>query len=298
MPKRSPQQPQIDAEAALEGILERVASIAHAFGISITQLEGVLRRRAVIAFSKRSTAEIGRVSVSRIAAQSGLSRAVVTAILKSNSAPRHVRGPRPQYPNRVLSGWHRDPRYSDDAGLPRTLPIYGKGTTFERLTKKYGGGIPVRAILDELLQSSAVELLPESRVRAKSMWAANQISSRKGLQLFGERISQLMDSAIHNISSKTEPKFIASVETIASSASELAYLRRVLNERASVLISELEDTILSPKNWSRKSRALKNPMTIRVGLGVYCFDDADSQIHAQSKSSPRRNLRRLPKRLT
>ncbi len=95
----------------------------------------------------------GRINHSRVAAQTGLTRADVKRLLRFNAfAPPRV-GQTPV--QRVIEGWRSDRRFAV-RGQPKALAIYGRKDSFGHLVKKYGGDVPHRAVLDELRRMGAV----------------------------------------------------------------------------------------------------------------------------------------------
>jgi len=90
----------------------------------------------------------GRVNNSRVSARTGLSRAVVRKVLR----PDFLRSiPLTWAPvDAVMQAWCADRRFKDYNGIPRTLKIVGRRTSFQSLAKLYAGDLPYRAILDEM----------------------------------------------------------------------------------------------------------------------------------------------------
>jgi hypothetical protein len=116
---------------------------------------GELARFAFVqAATERSRLQNGRVNFSRVAAQTGLSRADVKRLLKSGDADfrRIARAPI----ERVVDAWRTDQLYAYKRGHPRSLKITGSGGSFAGLVRKYGGDVPHRAVLEELRRVHAV----------------------------------------------------------------------------------------------------------------------------------------------
>ena len=95
----------------------------------------------------------GRINHSRVAAQTGLTRAEVKRFLKYNAFSSPVFGQTPV--ERVIEGWRTDRRFAL-RGQPKPLAIYGEKDSFEHLVRKFGGDVPHRAVLDELRRIGAV----------------------------------------------------------------------------------------------------------------------------------------------
>jgi len=96
----------------------------------------------------------GRVNYSRVAAQTGLSRADVKRLLKTDALESRRSAHAPM--ERVVNGWRTDPEFSRRPGRPKGLSIAGPRESFASLVHKYGGDVPHRAVLDELRRIHAV----------------------------------------------------------------------------------------------------------------------------------------------
>jgi hypothetical protein len=96
----------------------------------------------------------GRVNYSRVAAQTGLSRADVKRLLKTDALDSRRSAHAPM--ERVVNGWRTDPEFSQRPGRPKGLSIAGPRESFASLVRKYGGDVPHRAVLDELRRIHAV----------------------------------------------------------------------------------------------------------------------------------------------
>lgn len=96
----------------------------------------------------------GRVNYSRVAAQTGLSRSDVKRLLGGNVVGLVHTDQTPV--TRVIAGWRTDRKFAHKDGRPKPLRISGSSTSFTSLVKKYGGDVPHRAVLDEMLRIGAV----------------------------------------------------------------------------------------------------------------------------------------------
>jgi hypothetical protein len=127
----------------------------------------------------------GGVNQSRVAALTGLSRGEVKATLlraASGYDPRLTSTP--SRLEKVLQGWRDDPRFSNARG-PKQLPITGSRCSFVNLVRKYGGDVPHRAVLDELLRVGAVRETKKRWIilRPSHRWRLGSPNSRLSLVL-------------------------------------------------------------------------------------------------------------------
>jgi hypothetical protein len=156
---RKPKQPSVSppavrAATVLQDLLTEFALVLLPRGMTPKRFAALARSAFVQAASDMSRLRNGRVNHSRVAAQTGLTRADVKRLLKYNAFGPPSRGQSAL--ERVMDGWRADREFVNHAGNPRQLPISGVKGSFERLVRKYGGDIPHRAVLDELRRIGGV----------------------------------------------------------------------------------------------------------------------------------------------
>lgn len=145
----------IRGAAALQDLITELALVLLPRGMTPKQFGDLARSAFVHAAADISKLRNGKVNHSRVAAQTGLSRADVRRLLKHNEFELRIRGR--SAVERVIDGWRTDRAFATRAGQPKRLSI-GDGTaSFTRLVSKYGGDIPHRAVLDELRRIGAVK---------------------------------------------------------------------------------------------------------------------------------------------
>jgi hypothetical protein len=138
----------------------RVALLFLRVGLSFGDFEQLSRRAFCIAAERQLRLQGGRVTTSRVAVTTGLSRAEVSRLRRGrleNESRVHYK-PRTE---RVLYGWRADSDFTDSRGEPRNLPRRGRGS-IEDLVKRYSGDIPPRALIEELLAAGAVRRNPDA----------------------------------------------------------------------------------------------------------------------------------------
>jgi hypothetical protein len=140
--------------AALQYLLTELALILLPRGMTPKRFGHLARSAFVHAAAGISKLQNGRVNHSRVAAQTGLTRADVTRLLRTKVVDAEACGQAAV--ERVISGWRTDREFVIRPGAPKRLPVIGRSGSFARLVKKYGGDLPHRAVLDELLRIGAV----------------------------------------------------------------------------------------------------------------------------------------------
>lgn len=143
---------------ALLQLLKELAGVLLSRGITPGEFSRLSQLAFVQVAANRSRLRNGRVNHSGVAAQTGLSRAEVRRLLDPSMRNANVHANRSAV-EKVITGWLIDDRFTDARGGPKRLTPGSRGT-FMRLSRKYAGDVPYRAVLDELQRVNAVVVAP------------------------------------------------------------------------------------------------------------------------------------------
>jgi hypothetical protein len=141
--------------SSLQQLLEELAFVLLARGMTPKTFSELSRSAFVQAAAARSRLRNGRVNHSRVAAQTGLTRADVKRVLDQDRSETSL-VPGQTAVERVMSGWLTDRLFCRRVGEPKSLRISGTNASFNILARKYAGDVPSRAVLDELERIGAV----------------------------------------------------------------------------------------------------------------------------------------------
>src|SRR5450631_383867 len=281
--------------SALERVLDPLLELLFDAGVTVQEFNRIARTRSARIATKRVTNASGRASKSRVAIMTGLPRSEVARILSSlDSLPKSKPDQHPA--RRVLAAWHDDPRFLAPNGDPAVLPIFGKKRSFERLVERYGGGIPVRAMLDELMQLDAVERLEDQKVRAKSRVPIMTGLTTRSIAAVGERGRDLLETLAHNVRRSAQPYFEATAVIDDGDLELVNFLRREIAEQGTNFINSAT-SLLNRSQIKRSSKTAKSSRAVRLGVTVYYFQEEspnDGEPTVVGTHSRRKNLRRKP----
>lgn len=279
------------AKRALAQLLEPLAGFVLDSGLSTSELHAIFREAAVRSAAARQLEHLERVNISGIAAITGIPRADISRILKSSSGLNERDGDsQQQSTNRILAAWHEDPKFTGPDGQPAELHMYGRGITFETLARKYGRGIPTRAVLDELIRAGAVEIVDAQKIRAKTTIAVERGMSARVVKAFGDRASELLSTMLLNMRQPGAPKFIASVSDAAVATATLPLFQKELSTRAADFLADVEDSL--KRKPTKKSSKARSKESARVSVTIFYHESVgavDATAHATIK---RRYFRR------
>lgn len=151
------------ANTLVFALTKRIASILVPLGFGFGDFVSVAKAAFVEAADAQIRRRGKRPSTARIAILTGLTRAEVARIRAGEG--KTSRPSSEQRTERVMHGWFTDPRYVDETGNPRALPMMGAGS-FDELVKRYSGDVPRRAVLDELVAGGMASSPDRDRVHA------------------------------------------------------------------------------------------------------------------------------------
>jgi hypothetical protein len=212
-----------------------------------------------------------RPSVSRVAVLTGLTRKeaqrvmALPAPLDADSRERYNRAAR------VVSGWVRDADFLAGDGEPRPLAAEEEHG-FAELVRRYGGDVPPRAVLDELLRVGAAERGYDGRIRLRARSYIPRTSDRDKLAILGTDVADLIATIDHNMRcGETDPRFQRKVMYDNVPVEVLAEFRALSAGRAQALLERLDEWLSQHDRDVQPS--VDGSGRMRVGIGIYYFEE-------------------------
>ena len=255
--------------AAIARLLRPLFRLLLRNGVSYGSFEALARQTFVDVAMGMSGIAGKKPSISRVSLLSGLTRKEVQRLSTPQAAApasdQHNRAAR------VLTGWVRDVEFHDARGRPRILEREG-AVGFATLVKRYSGDIPVRAVLDELVNVGAVRLTDDGRVELRERAYVPGKSVAEKLRILGSDVADLIDTIDHNLQhGADDPRFQRKVMYRSMPVDALPAFRKLGAARAQALLEQLDrwlaaHDIDNPIDQPELPRA-------RVGLGIYYFEE-------------------------
>ena len=246
----------------LQHLLTEFALVLLPRGMTPKRFAAMARSAFVKAASDISKLRNGRVNHSRVAAQTGLTRADVKRLLKYNAFASTDRGQTAL--ERVMDGWRADREFLNHTGNPRHLPVSGGKGSFEGLVRKHGGDIPYRAVLDELRRIGGV-IDVGSSVRLRESPGLRQ---RHDFAFLSPLLPVLVDGL--RIVSKNRPsKALQSIQRLSlqvESDVDLAIVRDRCTSSAQSLLEGLADSLRTEVTIPHRKRRPALSFTITILL--------------------------------
>ncbi len=207
---------------------------------------------------------------SRISVITGLTRKEVKQVREAADQPVGDSVARYNRAARVISGWIQDRSYLDGWGEPMILPIEGEGATFTRLVNAYGGDIPVRAVLDELLRVGTAERLADGRIKLLQRAYVPNASTTDKLAILGNDAALLIETIEHNLACAPDERYFQRKVAYNNLPAEaMPMLRTLAAQHGQALLEDLN-------TWLTSQDRDSNPQASGTGrhyagVGVYFF---------------------------
>lgn len=265
------------ADRVNEALSQAVLRILHALARLL--LRHGMPLRTFVELAKRAYVNIAlreftipgrRPSVSRAALLTGLTRKEVQRLV---DAPQEVTGDSyaaHSRASRVVAGWVRDAEFQT-SGEPRDLEFDAGSGGFAELVRRYGGDVPPRAVLDELMRVGAVVRTDEERLRLNARVYIPRASEVSKLMILGADVSYLINTIDHNLQDGVPARFQRKVMYDNLPVEALAEYRAVTQRHAQELI-ELLDGWLA-RHDRDVNPALRGTGRVRAGVGVFAFEE-------------------------
>ncbi len=257
---------------AVHKLLTPLARLLLRYGVPYGSFSEVAKR-AYVEVAERDFALPGKKqSDSRISVLTGLTRKDVKQIREQASDPLADSVARYNRAARVVSGWIRDRSFQDGWGEPMILPLEGEGATFTRLVNQFGGDIPVRAVLDELLRVGTAERLQDGRIKLLQRAYVPNSSAEDKLNILGTDAALLISTIEHNLAASSDDSYFQRKVAYNNLPAEaMPMFRELAAQHGQALLEDLnawlskQDRDINPAGEQGSGRKY-------AGVGVYFFE--------------------------
>jgi hypothetical protein len=226
-----------------------------------------------------------KISLSRIAIMTGLSRKEVARLAKEGGTVRRV--PQEGELNRVgrvLQGWYTDSEFTGPYGVPLDLKFDDapRKPSFTELVRRYSGDMPARAMLDELLRVGAARLEKDSGlIRVLSRAYVPEKLAAESVRHFGLTARDFVDTLDVNLRKVGPGRGRFERRVVADegmSARDLTDFDLFVRDRGQQFLVEVDDWI------SARPRPRAGEERVDAGVGLYIYVRNASEDEALEKS--------------
>lgn len=246
-------------------ILKPLARIMIRNGVSCGNFEALVRKAYVdeaFAMGEAESAK-GKTTVSKVSAQTGLSRKEVKRLKELEEVNIQQNDERYNRATRVIAGWLNHNDFCDDQRNPLELSLESATPSFNDLVKKFSGDVTPKTMLDLLLDAGCVEL-KESQVKLiKHAYLPGHDSSEIAL-ILGVDTAEMIETINHNLIAQTQQKhFQRKVSTHKLKTDSIEAFKQLCNTQSQQLLEELDQ-------WLSEHESDQDDGNY-VSLGIYYY---------------------------
>ena len=211
-------------------------------GLAYGRFAELVKRAYVDAAVEDFTVPDRKLSISRVAVLTGLTRKEASRLMQTETErPTEITRRQVNRAARVVSAWVTEAPYQDADGQPATLPFESDDdASFSALVAAHGGDVGPRAVLDELQRVGAVDRQEDGRIRLLERAYVPATDEDAKLDILGTDVADLVATIDHNLDpERGAPHFQRKVAYDHLPADYLPALRALLAERGQSLLEEL-----------------------------------------------------------
>lgn len=232
----------------------------------------VLKKVYVEVAADEFTLGYKKQSTSRISVLTGLTRKEVQKLRRQKGLNDEDIVARHNRAAKVTTGWLRDAEYSDENGDPAVLEIEKGKVSFQALVKKYGGDVPHRAMLDELLRVGSIDVLSDEKVKLKMRGFVPANGESEKYSIMGMDVADLINTIDHNVEKPAEESRLQLKVCYNNLPEEvLPRLKQLAANKGQQFLEDLDQWLSShDRNVNPK---VKGKGRKRAGIGLFYFEE-------------------------
>jgi hypothetical protein len=210
---------------------------------------------------------------SRVAMMTGLSRREVARIRdRLVDRDENLIGRRGNRISQILTGWHVDDEFTDDAGQPKDLPATGPSGSLSALLKRYAGDLPHSALRKEMLHAGLIEERAYGELRVLRRDYTYQSLDPEIINQMSVSLHDHATTLAHNLNAerKSPPRFEGVADNIHISSRSARSFMKLVEDRGMDFLNEMDGWLSTHEVEESKSAAGREA---RLGVGVYLIYD-------------------------
>jgi hypothetical protein len=258
--------------AAYRHLLTPLIRILLRNGISYLEFAEVVREVFVTVAGRDFTLPKRKISLSRIAIMTGLSRKEVARLAREGGKARRLQvDAELSRVGRVLQGWYTDSEFTGPYGVPLDLKFDDapRKPSFTELVRRYSGDMPARAMLDELLRVGAARLEKDSGlIRVLNRAYVPEKLAAESVRHFGLTARNFVDTLDVNLRKVGPGRGRFERRVVADEgmrASDLNAFDLFVRDRGQQFLVEVDDWI------SARPTPEANEEKVSAGVGLYVY---------------------------
>jgi hypothetical protein len=264
-----------DLLAAFRSLMTPLVRILLRSGITFQEFAGVLKDVYVTVCAREMTLPGRKMSISRVAIATGLTRREVAKIVRSEGKTKWGVWSNADLAASVLEAWHSDPAFLAPYGYPRDLKIDGTDEvpTFEDLVRRFSADVPHEILVGELVRVGAARLLEGGhylRVQKRTYIPTDMTAEM--VQIFSQAVRRYIETVDYNLGrDKSEAKRFDRM-VYPDDGLRLVDVDIFQQEIREYLETVIEEIDQKSATYPRPARA-RGEQSTKVGVGIYFYQE-------------------------
>lgn len=266
-----------DLLAAFRSLMTPLIRILLRSGITFQEFGGVLKDVYVNVCAREMTLPGRRMTLSRVAIATGLTRREVAKIVRNEGKTQWGVWSNAGLAASVLEAWHTDPQYLAPYGYPRDLKIDGTDVvpTFEDLVRRFSTDVPHEILIGELVRVGAARILEGGmylRVQKRTYIPTDMTAEM--IQIFSQAVRRYIETVDYNLGrgKGQEKRFDRMVyPDDGLRLVDVEIYQTEIREYLETVIQEIDQKSATYPRPERK----KGEKSIQVGVGIYFYQESN-----------------------
>ncbi len=266
-----------DLLAAFRSLMTPLIRILLRSGITFQEFGGVLKDVYVNVCAREMTLPGRKMTLSRVAIATGLTRREVAKIVRSEGKTQWGVWSNAGLAASVLEAWHSDPQFLAPYGYPRDLKIDGTDVvpTFEDLVRRFSSEVPHEVLIGELVRVGAARILEGGmylRVLKRTYIPTDMTAEM--IQIFSQAVRRYIETVDYNLGRRKglEKRFDRMVyPDDGLRVVDVEIFQQEIREYLETVIQEIDQKSATYPRPERK----KGEKSVQVGVGIYFYQEAN-----------------------
>lgn len=243
--------------------------------IALAEFTELAKRAYVEVAYKHFSIPGKKMTYSRVAVLTGLSRKEVVRLANNRSEDEAPLRTTPNRAIRVVNGWLNDLEFLDENMQPKALPLRGEHASFTTLVARYSGDITLGAVLDELQRIGVVSKPDPHSVVLTSYGFVPQTGDSEKFDILSVCATDLLDTGLHNLDhGASQPRLQRQVVHENVPLDLARAFQHYSDEKIIALLHDLNRFLRDGKNQIKNKVDQPN---VRIGVGIYYFENENSK---------------------
>jgi len=262
-------------QRAIIQMMKPIVTLLVRQSIPFSSFTKILKHLYVHTANRELTLPGKKLSHSRISIVTGIPRKDIKELLELKPVSNESMTHKYNRAARVLTGWIKDPDYQDKiTKKPISIPIENDDDkpSLQNLVIKYSGGVPVRAVLDELIRIKSIRKSNQDEYELVTYGYTPDQEEVEKLKVISEEVSYFLKAIEHNMDAPFNNSYLQLSAKCDNLPSEIMNdLRDVSSKRGKEFLQDLA-------SWMSQYDRDQNDKVFGTGkkrgvVGVYYYEE-------------------------